>query len=141
MFSTTYPGFAGLNLRILNFPALQSLKDCRSATLVVKVYPTVVVNTRATSNPQVRHLATAPPRRSGSKITDEANLRGLRRQLSTARNPARQEQLISGFRAILEQEMKIRQSPQDMVLLRMAEGIFDFIGETNLACGCVCDKS
>jgi hypothetical protein len=101
---------------------LQSLKDFRSATLVVKVHPTLVVNTKATSNPQVRHLATAALGRSGSKITDEANLRGLRRQLSTARNPARQEQLISGFRATLEQEMKIRQSAQDVVLLRMADG-------------------
>jgi hypothetical protein len=37
--------------------------------------------------------------------------------------------VISRFRAILEQEMRIRQSPQNEALLRMAEGIFDFIGE------------
>ena len=96
--------------------------------------------TKTTSNPRVRHLATAAPRTSGPKTPDDADLRALRRQLAIARNPACQEHVISRFRAILDQEMRIHQSPQDVVVLRMAEGIFDFIGDTNLACGSVSDK-
>ena len=93
------------------------------------MHPTLVVSTKATSNPHVRHLVRAAPKTSGPIVTHHADLRALRRHLSVARNPARQEQAISRFRAILEQEMRIRQSPQNEALLRMAEGIFDFIGE------------
>lgn len=120
---------------------MQSLTVCRSCTLVVKVHPTLVVITKATSNLRVRYLATAAPRKSGPETADDTDLCVLRRKLAIARSPARREQVISRFRAILEQEMRIHHSLQNVVLLRMAEGIFGFVEETNLACGCVSDKS
>jgi hypothetical protein len=86
---------------------------------------------KARSNPRVRRLATAGLGASRFKTAETRDLPALRKQLAIARNPARQEQVMSRIRKVVEQEKTIRQSPHNAALLRMAEGIFDFIRETN----------
>jgi hypothetical protein len=89
---------------------------------------------KARSNPRVRRLATAALGASRFKTAETRDLSALRRQLASARNPHDRNR---GCHVSVRFSSKRRRfvNHRTTRLLRMAEGIFDFIRETNSLAG------